>query len=104
LNYFETVLLLNPELTDSIAETHIKATKDIIAQKGGEVVNELSWGKKKLAYLINNYSVANFHIIRHKGTDDANSELSTKVRITDGMLRQMTVAIKESELERNFEF
>ncbi|MBF0273911.1 MAG: 30S ribosomal protein S6 [Nitrospinae bacterium] len=104
MNYFETVLLLDPELSDSNAEGHIKAAKDIITQKGGEIVNELSWGKKKLAYLINNYSVANFHIIRHKGSEDVNSELATKVRITDGMLRQMTVVIKENELERNFDF
>jgi len=104
LNYFETILLLSPELGASDIEKHISSVKDIIAEHDAEIVNEVSWGKKKLAYLINNFSSANFHIIRAKGDKSYNEELSTKVRITEDMIRQMTLNIEESELERNFEF
>ncbi len=104
LQYYETILLLSPELGESDLEAQINGAKETLTNSGAEIVNELSWGKKKLAYMIGNFSSAYFHIIRSKSSTNLVPELETRIRITEDLLRQMTVKISENELERNFEF
>ncbi len=104
MQYYETILLLSPELGETDLETQINGAKETLTNSGAEIVNELSWGKKKLAYTVGSFNSAHFHIIRSKSSSNLVPELETRIRITDDLIRQMTVKINENELERNFEF
>ena len=49
LREYETVLIINPDLTDDVANELIERFKGIIDAKGGTFLREDRWGKRKNA-------------------------------------------------------
>ena len=52
MNRYETVFIMTPVLSDEQAAETVKKFKDFIADNGGKLVHEDSWGSRKLAYPI----------------------------------------------------
>ena len=55
INKYETVFVLNPELSEDATKALVEKFTGLIAQNGTiEKIDE--WGKRKLAYLIDDYT------------------------------------------------
>ncbi len=52
MNQYETVFILNPVLSDEQMKETVAKFKKILTDKGAEVLNEETWGLKKMAYAI----------------------------------------------------
>ena len=52
LKNYESMIILNPTLTEENSKQHNEKILSFIKDNGGEVVNTDEWGKKKLAYEI----------------------------------------------------
>ena len=52
MNQYETVFILTPVLSDEQMKEAVGKFTGIITDNGGKIVNEESWGLKKLAYPI----------------------------------------------------
>ena len=59
MNQYETVFILTPVLSDVQMKEAVEKFKSILTAEGAEIVNEENWGLKKLAYPIQNSSMAN---------------------------------------------
>ena len=90
INKYETVFVVNPELSEEDTQNLVKKFTDLIAQNGTiENINE--WGKRKLAYLINKESEGYYALINFESTPDFPAELDRRYKITDGVLRSIIV-------------
>ena len=49
MNYYETVFILTPVLSDDQMKEAVEKFKGILAENGAELVNEELWGLRKLA-------------------------------------------------------
>lgn len=90
INKYETVFVLNPELSEDDTKALTAKFTDLIAQNGTiENINE--WGKRKLAYLIDDYSEGYYVVVNFASAPAFPAELNRIYSITDGVLRYIVV-------------
>ncbi|MDD7306572.1 MAG: 30S ribosomal protein S6 [Peptoniphilaceae bacterium] len=90
MNNYEAVLIFNPDLTDEIRNQQLDTFKEIIAQ-AGEVTSVDDWGKKKLAYEINDYKDGYYYIVDFKAEANHIKEFERRMRISDSIMRYMVI-------------
>ena len=91
---YEVIFIVKPmeeEATNAVVE---KFTK-LIADNGGTVDSEDRWGKKRLAYPINDEVEGVYTVIKFTSEPAFPAELDRVYKITDGVLRTMIVAEAE---------
>ena len=90
INKYETVFVLNPELSEDATKALAAKFTDLIAQNGTiENINE--WGKRKLAYPIDDYTEGYYVVVNFTANPAFPAELSRIYNITDGVLRSIVV-------------
>ena len=65
MNYYETVFILTPVLSDDQMKEAVEKFKGILAENGAELVNEELWGLRKLAYPIQKKSTGFYLSLIH---------------------------------------
>ncbi len=91
---YELTVLIHPDLEMDI-EKPLKKIRAIIADNGGEIIKETSWGKKKLAYRIKKEDFAVYVYFELKLPAASLEKLSSVFNITDEVLRYLVVATDE---------
>ena len=91
LRHYETLFILKPTLSDEEKAAIVENIKNVIAQKGGEVVAVDNIGVRQLAYEINKFERGHYYIIYYKAPAEAVLELERQMRYNEDVLRFMTV-------------
>ena len=97
---YECMLLLEPSLDEATVQSHLEQFTNRITQHGGELLHTQMWGNRRLEYPILGQTEAIFAIL-HFRMDSAGAlveEFERLVRITDGLLREMTVKVPELKI------
>lgn len=91
---YETVFILNPDLTEEATAAAVEKFKTLIGQNGtlGEIED---WGKRRLSYEINDFTEGYYTLIRFESSPDFPAELDRIYRITDGILRSLIICLDE---------
>ncbi|HEU5187294.1 MAG TPA: 30S ribosomal protein S6 [Candidatus Saccharimonadales bacterium] len=89
---YELVVLLHPDLEIDLEKPLTKLRK-LIAEGNGEIVKEDNWGKRKLAYSINNEDFAVYTYFELKLPAESVKKLQSTLNITDEVLRYLLTAI-----------
>ncbi|HIT85977.1 MAG TPA: 30S ribosomal protein S6 [Candidatus Ornithomonoglobus intestinigallinarum] len=94
LNSYETIFIIDAALT----EEQVAALKDKftgLIEKNGELESVDEWGKRRLAYEINDRTEGIYYLVNFKADGEFPKELDRQYRITDGILR--TIIIRKDE-------
>ena len=98
---YETVFILTPVLSDiQMKDAVIKFIK-VITDNEGEIINEESWGLKKLAYPIQHKSTGFYHLLEFKADPSLISKLEIEFKREEKVMRFLTVAIDKHALIYN---
>ena len=91
---YELAIVADPRLSDEEFVTLVDEYKQLITSRGGEVVREESWGKKKLAYPIRKLSEGRY-VFLFLQMEPASAALIPEVELrlgqNDRVLRFLTV-------------
>ena len=90
---YENVFIVNPDLTEDAAKALLEKFTGIITSNGGIIDNISEWGKKKLAYLIDDYSEGYYYVVNFTAVATLPAELDRVFNITDGILRSLIVKL-----------
>ena len=66
MNNYETVFILTPVLSDAQMKEAVEKFKTLLTDKGAEIINEESWGIRKLAYPIDKKSTGFYIMLEFK--------------------------------------
>ena len=94
IDSYETIFIIDA----TIDEDGINALKDkftSLIQANGELESVDEWGKRRLAYEINDRTEGIYVLANFKAEPDFPKELDRQYKITDGILR--TIIIKKDE-------
>ena len=91
MQIYETVVVIQPKLSDPEVAEFIDKTKKNIAKGGGEILTEDRWGRRKLAYPIKHVRDGYYYYVRFQAPGALVQKMSQQFRITDEILRSMTV-------------
>ena len=86
---YETMFIVNPQLSEDDTKAIVGKFTALMAENGEiEQVNE--WGKRRLAYPINDLTEGYFVLMSYRSAVDFPAEIERVLGITDGILRSMT--------------
>ncbi|MCI6640168.1 MAG: 30S ribosomal protein S6 [Pygmaiobacter massiliensis] len=88
---YETVVVLSCAGDEESTAALLTKFKDLIA-KNGTVESVDEWGKRKLAYPINDETEGYYTVINFSCEESFPAELDRVYKITDGVLRTLIVA------------
>lgn len=93
---YETTYILHPELDDA-ERTKVKdRVKAIIEdQFGGEILKVDEWGRRPLAYKIRKEDFGYYVLTRYQSSADTIAELERILRITDPVIKFLTVRLDD---------
>ena len=91
---YELTVLIHPDLEVDL-DAPLTKVRDLVTSNGGEIVSEDNWGKKKLAYRINNQDFAVYVYMDVKLPADAPLKISNTLNITDEVIRYLLVKVDE---------
>ena len=87
---YETILVLNTKLDEEASKAIVSKFTDMIAAAGTvESVDE--WGKRRLAYEIDDETEGNYVLVNFTAEPELIAELNRVYAITDGLLRTIVV-------------
>ena len=95
MNKYELALVLSTKLDDEAKQAEFNKVTDLLARFGGTVEKVDDWGKRRLAYEINDRTEGIYVLANFKAEPDFPKELDRQYKITDGILR--TIIIKKDE-------
>jgi small subunit ribosomal protein S6 len=67
----------------------------LIAQEGGEVTILDEWGKRRLAYPVQDFKEGYYVLMNFNAAPEVPQELERVYKITDGIIRYLTIKIDE---------
>ena len=93
MNQYETVFILTPVLSDEQMKETVAKFKKILTDKGAEIVNEETWGLKKLAYAIEKKTSGFYCMFEFNAEPEVINTLEIAYRRDEKVIRFMTVKL-----------
>ena len=87
MNQYETVFILTPVLSDDQMKETVAKFKKVLTDKGAEIVNEETWGLKKMAYAIQKKSTGFYCLVEFKAEPSVIKTLETAFRRDEKVIR-----------------
>ena len=94
MTLYETLFLVHPEKGTRMKE-FIERFKKVVEGQEGTVTQVEEWGIRDLAYKIEKQGRGYYTLLRYQATGRAVDELERNLKLTDGILRYLTVRYDE---------
>ncbi len=91
---YETIFIVNPTLEEAAATAVADKFKSLIEENGTNVEVE-DWGKRRLAYPIEDQNEGIYTLVRFESKPEFPAELDRIYKITDGIMRSMIVCLDD---------
>ncbi len=88
---YETIVIIDPDITEEDRTALLSRTQEIIPQQEGVFIQEDHWGLKKMAYEIRKKPRGYYVLLDYCGTGKAVDELERFFRIDDRTMKYLTV-------------
>ena len=93
MNY-ELVYIINPNVEEEARKELIARFNGMIEQNGGTVDKVDEWGKRRLAYPINDLPEGYYVLVHYTAEPTVPKEIERNMGITDNILRYLTTRIE----------
>lgn len=94
MTQYETMMVVHPERGPRVKE-FIERFQKVIEGQSGTAVHVEEWGLRDLAYRIAKQGKGYYTLFHYQGTGQTVQELERNLKLTDGILRYMTVRSDE---------
>ena len=99
---YETIFILHPELTEEEAEETVQNLNKVLEDRGSETIRIERGGKRRLAYPIRKQRYGYYNLIHFRALSDALLELERVFRLSDRVLRYISVRYDKEEQMTGF--
>ncbi len=86
---YETMFIVNPQLSEDDTKAVIEKFTALMAENG-EIEQISEWGKRRLAYPINDLMEGYYVLVNHKADTQFIRELTRLFNINENVMRAMT--------------
>ncbi len=88
---YEVLFILKPDLEEEATNAAIEKLANLIQQNNGAVEQISRWGKKRMAYEIQDFREGFYTLILFQGDPETVRELDRVMRISEEVLRHLIV-------------
>ena len=93
---YELMFIVIPTVTDEDLDKLVAQMEGAVSTAGGEVTSTDRMGKRKLAYRIARFEEGVYVLLRIQGTGEMIKELERRLKVTDSVIRFVTVRVDEA--------
>jgi small subunit ribosomal protein S6 len=99
MNIYETMVILNANISDEEADAAVTKIKDIITGQGGEVLKVDVWGRKKLSYEIKKQKKGLYVLLFYKTPPATVKKLEDFFKVFDTVLKYMVIKLGSKQIK-----
>ena len=99
---YETIFILHPDMTEEEAEEAVQNLNKVLEDRGSETIRIERGGKRRLAYPIRKQRYGYYNLIHFRALSDALLELERVFRLSDRVLRYISVRYDKEEQMTGF--
>ncbi len=103
MRVYEVLFIIAPNIEESDIDTLITQLSDVATNQGAQVTKVDRMGRRKLAYPIQKFNEGHYVVLTIEGSGAEIAELERRMRVTDAVIRYLTVRIDE-DLKRAEKF
>lgn len=92
---YEVLFIADPNLGEAELDALAAQVQGYVEKEGGRIQRVEKWGKKRLAYVVKKQREGNYVLLVIEGGTALVKELERRLRVTDGVLRFITVRVDE---------
>ena len=100
MRHYEIVFLVHPDQSEQVGGMVERYTK-LIEEDGGKVHRLEDWGRRQLAYAINNVHKAHYVMLNVECSGKALAELEDNFRYNDAVIRNLVIRRDEAVTEQS---
>ncbi len=100
---YETVIISDPDLQDQTRTELFDKIRNIITRENGILLDSDDWGSKKLAYEIKRKLRGFYTCLTYGGTGDLVKELERNLRLSDDIMKYMTILLTDKVTAESLE-
>lgn len=100
-NQYETVVILNPVLSQEQVTETVDKFRKILTDTGTEIVFENNWGLRKLAYPIQKKNTGFYYLLEFKCDGAIISRLELEYKRDERVMRFLTVSLDKHAVTYN---
>ena len=94
MNYYEILYIVNPNFERKKIDDAMKEIESRLDKTKSKIINHVIWGKKKLAYPIQNHKYGTYIMAHYSGGDkNALDEFNSWLKLSDLVIRHMIVRL-----------
>jgi small subunit ribosomal protein S6 len=98
MRIYETMLVLDPEMSKEQVDGFTEKLKQSLGDRGAEVLRVDEWGVKTLAYEIKKKDKGYYLIFYLKGDEALVADIEINLRLMEEVLRYLTVKREEEDI------
>ena len=98
---YEILYVIRPDIEEDAKKALVERFDSVLTDNGGEIVESKEWGKRRLAYEINDYKDGFYQIITVKADETATNEFDRLAKITGDIIRHIIVRDEQFEAKEN---
>jgi small subunit ribosomal protein S6 len=91
---YELLFILRPDLDEETTEAAITRVLTQIGDLGGTVESVDRWGKRRLAYLINDYREGVYTVVKLHAPAGATAELERNLKLAPEVMRYLVTKLE----------
>ncbi len=92
VRHYELMFVVKPDLDEEALTGVVERFTGIVTERGGLVNNVDRWGKRRLAYEIDDYREGYYVVVDMNCEPAVTNEVTRVMRITDSILRHIIVS------------
>lgn len=92
---YEILFIADPNLGEPEVAALTATVQGFAEKEGAKIQKVEQWGKKRLAYLIGKHREGSYVLIVAEGKASMMKEVERRIRVTDGVVKFMTVRVDE---------
>ncbi len=94
MNKYETIYIIKPDVNEEGIKAIVEKFKSIILTNG-EIESIDEWGKRRMAYPIQDINEGYYVMMNYKAAHDIPKELDRVFNISEDILRHMIIRVDE---------
>ncbi|MEL6474018.1 MAG: 30S ribosomal protein S6 [Pseudomonadota bacterium] len=95
--FYEHVVITRPDISPAQVDTFVEELSGFLKEQGAKVGKTEYWGLRNLSYPINKQRKGHYSLLNVDGPPAAIHELERRHRISDDVMRYMTIKVDELE-------
>lgn len=95
MRIYEEMFIIRPDAAEEEVDAYVEQVKQLIAGGGGTIDKVEKWGKRKLAYRVSKREEGIYVLLQISCGPDVVKELERRMRVSDLVLKYLTVRIDE---------